>query len=358
MGKGAPILVFQHWGLGDTVMCLPAIAHLRKAVPCAELHVAVGSRAAAALVERVGLADRVEVVGTLRSAAFLRWLTSLRAQTYRFAVVSSGISPWVGVALRALGGIRKVFGDPARGKAATMAYSGILEAEKPLHRVEANAAIAAMASGAPMDRPPRYPAVLGPRRSEGGRGGPSSKNMIGIHPGSALTGGAACKRIPDGLLRRLLLGLLSRSPDTEVVVFLGPDDRNLARSIPDDKRISAAAGLAIPDLIERVTLCDAVVGSDSAVGHIASLAGVPVVCVAGPTNMRLSRPWSEWTFIVGPRDDMECRPCHGTARYGDCPSDRACFQRIEVDDVIAAVGHAIDRRRDSPFLRGWQAVQA
>lgn len=78
------------------------------------------------------------------------------------------------------------------------------------------------------------------------------------------------------------------------------------------------------------------VGNDSGASHLAVCASIPVVVQFGPTTLKLGyRPWSDRAQVV--QEDLKCRPCgkHG-ARV--CPlGTHECMERIKSQHVLMAI---------------------
>ena len=82
--------------------------------------------------------------------------------------------------------------------------------------------------------------------------------------------------------------------------------------------------------------CPVVVCNDSGAMHIASSLGSRVVVPVGSTDPVTTRPWGKGHILV--RHPAACAPCIER----DCPKgDHACMERIQTDEVWAAVRRAL-----------------
>jgi heptosyltransferase-2 len=90
--------------------------------------------------------------------------------------------------------------------------------------------------------------------------------------------------------------------------------------------------------------CDAFVGNDSGVMHIAAAVGTPVVALFGPSNYRAWGPWDPGGRSVVVSADLPCLPCfyrgHELGTPEGCPN-RSCLQLITVEQVVDAVQRAV-----------------
>jgi ADP-heptose:LPS heptosyltransferase len=155
------------------------------------------------------------------------------------------------------------------------------------------------------------------------------------HPRVALCPGArhATKRWPG--FAALAAALAERGAG--VVAVLGPDD-----VWPGAGDWPEVRGSLI-ELAAVIAGCDAAVGNDSGLTHVAAAAGTPAVVMFGPTVPAFGfRPAGRHRVVE--RLDLECRPCsvHGGR---SCPrGDHACLLGI----APAAVLDALDRLIGSP----------
>jgi ADP-heptose:LPS heptosyltransferase len=114
------------------------------------------------------------------------------------------------------------------------------------------------------------------------------------------------------------------------LLILGKGDSLFTGSAGD---LSNASSLR--ELCALLSLCRALVCSDSGPMHLASAVGTPIVALFGPTTR-------EWGFYpAGERDivlekDLPCRPCslHGE---NACPYDGRCLTSISPEEILAAV---------------------
>jgi lipopolysaccharide heptosyltransferase II len=81
----------------------------------------------------------------------------------------------------------------------------------------------------------------------------------------------------------------------------------------------------------------AVISNDSAVMHLASYLGRPVIAIFGPTDSKKYGPWSSFSFVV--RGKLNCSPCQAAqCKIGTLK----CMDDISVDEVYAAVRRLLE----------------
>jgi ADP-heptose:LPS heptosyltransferase len=129
----------------------------------------------------------------------------------------------------------------------------------------------------------------------------------------------------------------------QVWVASGPhrDERSLAEEIVrlgDGALVLAPETRSIEDLIALQSRCGIFLACDSGPLHVASLVGVPVVQLLGPTHPAQNAPWS-----AGPvrcvRVPLPCSPC----RRG-C-ADPACMRVLAPGTVARAALELLEAER-------------
>ena len=155
-----------------------------------------------------------------------------------------------------------------------------------------------------------------------------SRPLIAIHPGTSLN--YRSKRwMPDRYAQ--LADRLIREIQGTVVFTWGPGELPLVEEIR--KAMRAASILAPPtqsltQLGEVFKRCDLYIGGDTGPTLIASMMGVPVVILYGPTDPFLYEPVGKHTNVM---KEVGCNPC----RKRFC-KEMTCLEKITVEDVLEA----------------------
>ena len=101
-------------------------------------------------------------------------------------------------------------------------------------------------------------------------------------------------------------------------------------------RVINMAGLtSLRELASLISVCDVLLTNDSGPMHIAGAFQTPVVALFGSTNSIVTGPWKNGKVI---QKHVECSPCYRRT----CPIDFRCMKRIEVDEVVLAIKHALN----------------
>lgn len=152
----------------------------------------------------------------------------------------------------------------------------------------------------------------------------------------------ALRRWPIESYVQLASMLLERGFD--VVLAGGPSDT---------WAISAFAGLAVTDLIGRITVpemlsllddSDVMVTHDTGPLHMAGITKVGIVSIFGPTDPRGRLPQRRNTVALWGGEGFACRPCYDGRDYAPCLHN-GCMSQVSVEMVVREVEAVIDQRR-------------
>ena len=166
--------------------------------------------------------------------------------------------------------------------------------------------------------------------------GPRAGGAIGLFPGSnASSRRWAPERFAD--VARRLAGEGHR-----VIVFGGPGEEALSRSVAGDVALDLGGRTDLPTLAAGLASCRLVVTNDSGPMHLAAASGTSVVAIWGAGEPRETGPLGVGHRMVR-HDTLPCIAC----RHNVCPrhgrgtylpdADRECLALVTVDEVLAAV---------------------
>jgi ADP-heptose:LPS heptosyltransferase len=353
------VLIIRLGAMGDVVRTLPAVSLLRTIYPGAHLAWLV-EPGAAGVVEASGTVDEVlsfpreELMASLGAgdvSGFVRRLGAFtrRLRDRRFELVLDFHGILKSGLLSRLSGapLRHGFGrGVAREFSDLFANRHVQLSDAHVSRFDRNAALVAALS--PCQRSPQAPmlhasalAIARLTARLRGTGWERSKGFVLIHPGSSA--GASFKRYPPAAWVQVAEHLAGDG--LEVWVTCGPNqsERNLKEEI-----VRGAGGAAVPapetrsfdDLLVLLGRAAVFASSDSGPLHAASLAGVPVVQLLGPTDPVFNAPWNA-TPARRLHYSLPCSPC----RRG-C-GDPACMRAIAPTRVAEAIVE-LARRGSTP----------
>jgi len=326
---GPVVLVrLPNW-LGDTVMALPALAALRRALPDA-LIALVGRWAR--LLDGQGVADAAVAYPSRLSS---RWRLGGALRSWRpdSAVVMPNSLESALAARRWGARVRIGYDADLRG--------GLLTHTLPLpsprrHQVEEYCALVEAGGAAAPPEPPRWRLARDPeaegrvdRLLESLEGGSRPGGLVGLHLGAAF---GSSKLWPPASFADLA-GRIESAGLTPVLLGAGADAGTAAA-------VQAAAGRPLPSLVGRdapeilprlLARMTCLVSGDTGVAHLAAAVGTRTVTLFGPTDPGLTRP-------LGPRaraleGRAPCAPCF----LPRCPIEHPCMRGLGSDAVAGAV---------------------
>ena len=152
-----------------------------------------------------------------------------------------------------------------------------------------------------------------------------NKRKIVIHPGS----GSHLKNWP--LKHFLKLEKLLSDDGFEIVFILGPAEEGLAEIILKNGTLSKRI-LQLFDpiiLIKFLKSCEAFIGNDSGIAHLAAFMGLPALVIFGPTSPFRWQPMGRQVETI--RAELDCNPCFENLKRG-CES-MECLSSLSPEQV-------------------------
>lgn len=164
-----------------------------------------------------------------------------------------------------------------------------------------------------------------------------TKPLIGI----AVSSGNKLKELGSEKITQLAQILLDTS-DISVVLIGASEDRAAASVIADslgkrERVVDATGELSLgelPALVEHLSL---LVGVDTGIVYMADALSIPVIDIAGPSDMQDQRPTGEKSRILQMK--IQCVPCSHAfhAPYACARTTRECVQLMSVKEICYAI---------------------
>jgi len=157
-------------------------------------------------------------------------------------------------------------------------------------------------------------------------GTPLKRPLIAIHPGTSAK--ALFKRWPADQYARLGDRLV-RELSATVLFTWGADEFEWVEGIRKEMEEPSLLGPkteTLTQLGEVYRQCDLYIGGDTGPMHIASLIGIPVVVIYGPTDPTENEPFGGHIKI---RKQVGCNPCHNYS----C-KELLCIKAVSADEVF------------------------
>ena len=155
--------------------------------------------------------------------------------------------------------------------------------------------------------------------------------VIGLNPSA--TFGPAKQWFPE---RYAALGdRLHKKTGAQILIFGGPSDRDLGRTIAemmDAPALDMSGRTSLGEAMALIDRCNAFVTNDSGLMHVAAALDTPLVAVFGSTNSTTTSPFSPTSRIV--QEPIACSPCMKPI----CPLGHMdCMRRVSVEMVAETV---------------------
>lgn len=177
---------------------------------------------------------------------------------------------------------------------------------------------------------------------------PTDKKWIGL----LISSGRALKRLSEAQLVALTTGFLNLGNNkTGVVLLGGPGDRDQAQTVMAllgnvqgcDSVVNTVGQYELAQLPRILQQLSVLVGVDSGVTHMADALNVPIVCIAGPVNLReVYQPGKSGVLL---ELALDCHPCSTVFKTpSQCMrGDRACLQQLDTQDVTSNVQKLLEK---------------
>lgn len=163
--------------------------------------------------------------------------------------------------------------------------------------------------------------------------------------GVAISAANKLKELGLPLLEGVCRKLLEKDPALRIVLLGGEGDRSLAADLIKklaSPRVIDSCGVfsldVVPALLQRL---DVFIGVDSGLTYMADSLDIPLVSLAGPCNMRETRPVNQRVIIL--QEKLPCVPCAHIfkAPYTCRIGTRACIANVSPDQIADAALHLL-----------------
>lgn len=174
-------------------------------------------------------------------------------------------------------------------------------------------------------------------------GHPESQRLAGI----AISAANKLKELGHPLLAGVCRLILAVDPNISIIFLGGPGDQPLAKALSEElasPRIIDSCGKfaleEIPALLQRL---DVFIGVDSGLTYMADALNIPLVSLAGPCNMKETRPVNAEAVIL--QEQLPCVPCAHIfkAPYTCHIGTRACIANVKAETIADAALSILER---------------
>lgn len=360
--QGAPrrILVIELAEIGGLVVAYPALAHLRRRFPQAELYFLTFA-GGQGILDLLGLVDRQHQViirpdglitflaDTLAAIRRMRQLgidATINLETFaRFSTLLalfSGAGRRVGFDRfhdegRYLGGLitHRVIYNPHRHAAQTFLTLVEALAEPADAEPRAKVSLEALSLELPrLQTSPQAAQVIEDKLKEHYPALAPGQRLVLINPNASDL--VPVRRWPDAYFLQLALGLLE-DPDILVVLTGTAPERPAAEvlrlALESPRVLNLAGATTLPQLIDLYNRASLLITNDSGPAHFASLTGLAVLVLFGPETPAIYGPLGPGVRVL--YRGLACSPCVSAYNQKLSPcADNRCLKQITPAEVL------------------------
>lgn len=345
----ARIVVVQTAKIGDFVCTTPLIRTLKRAFPAARISL-IANPAVLGLAAELPFIDEIIESPPDSTKGFrgkLEWIRKLRGKNFDMAFCCNGGIAWPGIL--ALAGIPIRIGLTPNFLGKSSALAQRLWTAKAAHSGDqligtTYAEMLSLAGVGPYEAKKEVRAARGALEKVRALLDQQNHGESPLYIGLAISSANKLKELGLPLLTAICRGLLDKLPDA-TLIFLGTRaDQDEATQISDflpttdrPRLINSCGLLSLAEIPGLIAELDVFVGVDSGLTYIAEAVETPLVSIAGPCNMRETRPTNTHAVIV--QHPLPCCPCAHIFRapYTCHLGTRACIKGITADEVVAEV---------------------
>lgn len=334
--------------VGDAVLSVAALRHLRRLIP--RSHITVVSRPGTAdvfsdadFVDEVMIYDRRGLTSTFGQAR--KW----KQHGFEIALLFQNAFEAAAIAYLARVPLRLGYDTERRGSLLT--HSIPTPAWKnDRHEVFYYLNIVGEFDQKVLGQPPRPPIepqfhldVSADRQREARElfasdGATGKQPLVLLCPGSV---NSRAKRWPA----ERYAGLADQIAETGATVALigAPSEVDVSREIVALARrppLLLTGKTSVAEVMALISIADVLVTNDTGPAHIGAAVGTPTLVIFGPTNPLTTRPFGPAGEII--RHPPECAPC----MLRDCPIDHRCMTAISTDEVFQRARQLIGRHSE------------
>ncbi len=354
------ILIFSLPGIGDTLLFLPALRVLRKAMPGAHITVVTMFEGSRAVVELAGDADEAVNFEFWRNGAWqaLRFVLGLRKRRFDACILAypANRPEYNLIARLSCAKVRLGHRYNHLGFVClNWLQNRLVHEDDSLTNIEENLRLAELLAGQRSSVENLRLRIPDPhaRRANAWldeRGLARTRPLIGFHPGGSTRKNHEHKRWPAERFGELGAQLLKKTA-ARILIFGGDKERDVKESIAG--MIGAAAcTVDTEDFSLSAALigqCDHFVSNDTALLHLAAFLGVPATGIFGPTNaawVRVPGAWRQEATL-----GLPCQPCfYYSPRHLRCAQgDFQCLSGLSTGHVLDLLLQALESEKPLTF---------
>lgn len=313
------ILIIHTFGLGDMIMFTPTMTYLEQKYPNAIFDFIVFQRFAAEPVKYCKLVNKI-YYSDFSIKSILKMGFYLRKQNYDISVCTSGPNPLKLSIYSYLVGAKKRIGEYRKFKLPF--YTKQIKYEEKLHRVKNNLALLDISNNN------KFNTFFCIDNMDEKKVVDYENIKICIHAGSNVK--FKNKRWPKEYFVKLI-HLLVAKYNCEILIVSGPDELEESKYISNQTNSKLIINKTLQEVAYIISKCDAMINTDSGLGHIASCFDIETFTIFGPAKDYKAKPYSKKAYAL--KLNLECQPCYGTDRIRKC-KNVSCLNDLSPEYVF------------------------
>lgn len=321
------ILISYITGIGNTILCIPALRTLRRHLPDIKIDVMVRHDASREILERIGCADRIFVFNPASHTTVsekIKFLVELRRAHYAVNLTTFPSNrAEFNVLSFLIGAKRRIAPRYQVGFIETLAFlqTELVELNEQSHDVDQNLALIAplgvnklLWNGRDMSWPVTDDEQASAVEELDRLHLKPDDLLIGFHPGCNPEQGNLLKRWPAESFAQLG-DRLAAELGAKIMIFGDAQETPLKQQIyrlmasppylPQESSVLKTAAL--------IKQCRLFVTNDSGLMHVAAAMSVPTVSIFGPSDPQRNAPYGEGHRVI--QTDLPCAPCNKYPHY-------------------------------------------
>ncbi len=167
---------------------------------------------------------------------------------------------------------------------------------------------------------------------------PDSARWVAVQPGARW----ANKRWPAAHFAETVRQLAATEPGLRFAILGGKDEQTLGGEVAQaapDRCLDLTGRISLPEMIEWIRLCQAMLTNDTGPMHVAAALGTPVIGLFGPTEPARTGPYAQQSNVL--RTSLPCVPCMRPTCHHD-PS-MECLKKIQPGTAVSALRRVLEK---------------
>ncbi len=292
------ILIIHTWGIGDMIMFSPILKAIQQNISNSNIDFLITSKAASFPIAKCKNINKIYFCeNSIQS--FVKKALELRSTNYDYIYVTTGVTPWKSALFLSLLRSKNKIGE-YRERKLPFIFTKQYKFQKTEHKIVTNSLLFSdLLSQGKVENKPVFCLDDSDRTFAEDylieKAFDKSRKLFGIHPGCNQK--YSFKRWPlEHYIE--LIKKLQRREDIDIIVFIGPDEKDIGAKINQATGVHCTNNLNMFQTASLLEKCHYFLNSDSGLGHVAACFDVELFIIFGPSNEKVNAPISDKCHIL------------------------------------------------------------